>query len=212
MANNSHIRIIEESPIRNGLDTFRVSFKSIYEGRSLSYTSDALNHLTNTDIQNSTLDLLFALRNLSTTRLLPSKTSHGTLQNDLRKLISAAASKAFDSSCTPWLHKTSSFVNSSEYRQDVNRVLKSELGPLYIGLPDFRSIFFRGVSSLQSVSDTVFEKYTKGRNTLFTKGWKGWPKNANQEDILNYSTAERKLDIGFVSNANVEKDTPYQWS
>ncbi|KAJ5471323.1 hypothetical protein N7530_008680 [Penicillium desertorum] len=46
MANNSHIRIIEESPIRNGLDTFRVSFKSIYEGRSLSYTSDALNHLT----------------------------------------------------------------------------------------------------------------------------------------------------------------------
>ncbi|CRL30802.1 unnamed protein product [Penicillium camemberti] len=31
---------------------------------------------------------------------------------------------------TPWFHKTSSFANSSEYRQDVDRVLKSELGPL----------------------------------------------------------------------------------
>ncbi|KAI2736056.1 hypothetical protein DTO013E5_10131 [Penicillium roqueforti] len=33
---------------------------------------------------------------------------------------------------TPWLHKTSSFANSSEYRQDVARVLNSELGPLHI--------------------------------------------------------------------------------
>ncbi|KAJ6168196.1 hypothetical protein N7497_001039 [Penicillium chrysogenum] len=292
MTDNSQAKIIEESPIGNGLDAFRASFKSICEGRSLSCTSDALNHLTqegkDVDIQNSTLDLLFALRNLSTTRLLPSKTSHGTLQNDLRKLISAAASEAFDSSrvrplltanlahkpdreiwdCvysavteptpppraiisslqqTPWLHKTSSFANSSEYRQDVDRVLKSELGPLYVGLPDFRSTFFGGVSGLQSASDAVFEKCTKGRNALFAEGWKGWPKNANQEDVLNWfadlseklaalsadykpatghlrrplaqpnkpihgSTAERKLDIGFVSDADAEKDTPCQWS
>jgi hypothetical protein len=107
--------------------------------------------------------------------------------------------------------------------------------------------FFGGVSGLQSASDAVFEKCTKGRNALFAEGWKGWPKNANQEDVLNWfadlseklaalsadykpatghlrrplaqpnkpihgSTAERKLDIGFVSDADAEKDTPCQWS
>ncbi|KAJ5642339.1 hypothetical protein N7490_006339 [Penicillium lividum] len=43
----------------------------------------------------SYLDLLFALRNIPATQILPSKTSHGTLQNDLRRLISAAASATF---------------------------------------------------------------------------------------------------------------------
>ena len=129
-----------------------------------------------TDIENLTLDLLLALWNISITWILPSKTSHGTLQNNLSRLISAAASETLDSShvwplltavlarkpandiwnCvynvvteptpspraiasslqqTPWLHKTSSFANSSEYRQDIDRVLRSELGPLYVGLP-----------------------------------------------------------------------------
>lgn len=46
MTDNSQAKIIEESPIGNGLDAFRASFKSICEGRSLSCTSDALNHLT----------------------------------------------------------------------------------------------------------------------------------------------------------------------
>ena len=50
----------------------------------------------NTDIQNVTLDLLNALRNISTTRIPPSRTIHGTLQNDLLKLIAAAASETFD--------------------------------------------------------------------------------------------------------------------
>jgi hypothetical protein len=148
---------------------------------------------------------------------------------------------------TPWLHKTSSFANSSEYRQDVDRVLKSELGPLYVGLPHFRSTFFGGVSGLKSASDAVFQRCTEGSNALFVDGWKGWPKDANQEDVLSWfadlseklatfsadynpamahlrrplaqpnkpiqgSTAERKLDIGFVSDANAGKDTRCQWS
>ncbi|KAG0157856.1 Tyrosine-protein kinase, active site [Penicillium digitatum] len=148
---------------------------------------------------------------------------------------------------TPWLHKTSSFANSSEYRQDVDRVLKSELGPLYVGLPHFRSTFFGGVSGLQSASDAVFQRCTEGSNPAFADGWKGWPKNANQEDVLSWfadlneklvtfsadynpvsahlrrplaqpnkpvqgSTAERKLDIGFVSDTSAGKDTRCQWS
>ncbi|CAG7957260.1 unnamed protein product [Penicillium salamii] len=148
---------------------------------------------------------------------------------------------------TPWLHKTSSFANSSEYRQDVDRVLKSELGPLYVGLPNFRSTFFGGVSGLQSASDAVFQRCMEGSNAAFADGWKGWPKNANQEDVLSWfadlneklvtfsvdhipvsarlrrplaqpnkpvqgSTAERKLDIGFVNDTSAGKDTRCQWS
>ncbi|KAK3371659.1 hypothetical protein B0T24DRAFT_531126 [Lasiosphaeria ovina] len=38
---------------------------------------------------------------------------------------------------TPWLHNTSSFANSSEYRKDVDRVLRDELGVMYVGHPIF---------------------------------------------------------------------------
>ncbi|CAG7999365.1 unnamed protein product [Penicillium salamii] len=148
---------------------------------------------------------------------------------------------------TPWRHNTSSFANSSEYRQDVDRVLKSELGPLYVGLPHFRSTFFGGVCGLQSASDAVFKKCKKGVHALYADGWKGWPQNANQEDVLSWfadlsekllkfsadynsvsthlrrpiaqpnkpiqgSTAERKLDIGFVSDTSAGKDTRCHWS
>ncbi|KAJ5544154.1 hypothetical protein N7494_005433 [Penicillium frequentans] len=148
---------------------------------------------------------------------------------------------------TPWLHKTSSFANSSEYRLDVDRVLKLELGPLYVGVSHFRTTFFGGVSGLQSGSEAVFRRCTEGKNALFVNGWKGWPENANQEDVLSWfadlseklaklsadynplsaflrrplaqpnkpiqgSTAERKLDIGFVSDANAGKNTRCQCS
>ncbi|KAJ5559163.1 hypothetical protein N7461_003135 [Penicillium sp. DV-2018c] len=307
MADDAQARIIEENPIGSGLDPFLSSFNSICEARNLPCTSEAFNRLTqegkllgiiltisrltsdfHTDIQNLTLDLLFALRNLSTTRILPSKTSHGTLQNDLRRLVSAVASETFDSSSvwplltailarksdsdiwccvydavtepttpsraiasslqqTPWMHKTSSFANSSEYRQDVDRVLKTELGPLCVGLPHFHSTFFGRVSGLRSASNAVFKRCTEGKDALFTDGWKDWPKDANQEDVLSWfsdlseklakfskdynpesthlrrplaqpnkpiqgSTAERKLDIGFVSDTNAGKDTQCQWS
>lgn len=148
---------------------------------------------------------------------------------------------------TPWIHKTSSFANSSEYRQDIDRVLKSELGALYIGIPHFHSTFFGGISGLQSASHAVFKRCTEGENALFANGWKGWPSDANQEDVLTWfadvseklaklskdyhpesiqprrplaqpnkpiqgSTAERKLDIGFVSDASAGKDSRCQWS
>ncbi|KAJ5318441.1 hypothetical protein N7476_004861 [Penicillium atrosanguineum] len=212
----------------------------------------------------------------------------GTLQNDLRRLISAAASESFDSSriwplltvivsekpdsdiwgCvyhavteptpppraiasslqqTPSNLKTSSFANSSEYRQDVDKVLKSELGRLYVGLPHFRSTFFGAVSGLQQGSEAVFQRCIEGSDSLFVNGWKGWPNDANQEKVLSWfadlseklatisadyspvtarlrrplaqpnkpiqgSTAERKLDIGFVNDADAKKDTHCHWS
>lgn len=87
---------------------------------------------------------------------------------------------------TPWIRNTSSFANSSEYRQDVDKVLKLELGPLYVGLRHFRETFFGGVAGLDAVSKAVFEKCTEGSKPLFHNGWNGWPKDANQDDVLSW--------------------------
>ncbi|KAH7012487.1 uncharacterized protein B0I36DRAFT_339394, partial [Microdochium trichocladiopsis] len=148
---------------------------------------------------------------------------------------------------TPWLHNTSGFANSSEYRRDVDRVLKEELGPLYVGLHRFPEVFFGRVAGLDAASQTVFTKCMEGNSPLFSGGWTGWPKDANQDSVLEWfssitqklaifaeetlpapthgrrplaqpnkpildSTAERKLDIGFVDDPNALKDSRLHWS
>lgn len=85
---------------------------------------------------------------------------------------------------TPWSQNTSSFVNSSEYRQNVDLVLKLELGPLYVGLPNFCETFFGDVSDLKAASQAVFLKCTEGENPLFKDGWTGWPASAKKGDVL----------------------------
>ncbi|EJT68062.1 hypothetical protein GGTG_14359 [Gaeumannomyces tritici R3-111a-1] len=88
---------------------------------------------------------------------------------------------------TPWLHNTGSFANSSEYRQDVDRVLRLELGPLYVGLPGFREVFFGRVAGLHAASKAVLEKCMEGSNPLFGgEGWSGWPAGAQEKEVLNW--------------------------
>ncbi|KAL8346170.1 hypothetical protein RB598_000191 [Gaeumannomyces tritici] len=87
---------------------------------------------------------------------------------------------------TPWLHNISSFANSSEYRQYVDKVLRSELGgPLYVGLPHFRQAFFGRVPGLNAASEAVLKKCTQGSDPLFgSQGWRGWPAGAKESDVL----------------------------
>ncbi|OAA64472.1 Protein kinase-like domain protein [Niveomyces insectorum RCEF 264] len=148
---------------------------------------------------------------------------------------------------TPWLHNTSSFPNSAEYRKDVDRVLRNELGVLYVGLPRFHETFFGRVSGLEAASGAVFKKCMEGSEPLFSNGWSGWPPDANQDDVLSWfavlneklatlaeeyrstpthrrrplaqpnqpiqgSTAERKLDVGFVDDPKAGKDSRCHWS
>lgn len=87
---------------------------------------------------------------------------------------------------TPWLRNTSSFANSSEHRKYVDNVLKEELGPLYVGLPDFHKTYFGGVPNLETASRTFFEDCCEGSDPLFRNGWRGWPKEAKQEDVLSW--------------------------
>ncbi|KAH8746955.1 hypothetical protein F5883DRAFT_397428, partial [Diaporthe sp. PMI_573] len=64
-------------------------------------------------------------------------------------------------------YNTSSFANSSKYRQDVYRVLKLELGPLYIGLRHFIDKVFGSVAGLETAFEAVFNKCMGGSNLLF---------------------------------------------
>ncbi|KAK4131339.1 hypothetical protein BT67DRAFT_458094 [Trichocladium antarcticum] len=230
MADHAQSQTIKDNPIGNGLDAFRASFSLVCEDASIPCTPDSLDGLGQEDLQNLVLDLLFALRNLPAVRFLRSKAGHGTLGNNILKLISAVSSGGFDldrfkpflkaavgddpddtviwdhvydvvtvtestppprtiaSSLqqTPWLHNTSSFANSSEYRQDMDRVLKLELGRLYVGLPRFHETYFGRVADLETAAEAVFKDCMGGSNPLFDGGWTGWPKDAKQDDVLSW--------------------------
>lgn len=148
---------------------------------------------------------------------------------------------------TPLFRSTAGFANSSEYRKNVDRVLKEELGTLYVGMPGFYETFFGAVLNLKSASQAVFKKCTEGDDPLFDQGWRDWPEDANQDRVLGWfagiterlwdlanehkptttlrrrplaqpnkpiqgSTAERKLDIGFVNDPDAKKYSRYHWS
>lgn len=112
MTDQAQSEILEHNPIGKGLDAFCAAFNSICEDRTISCTPDALRQLAQEgkivwrrfkyllsnsyrDIQTLTIGLLSALLHLPAIRLLQSKTSHGTLQTDLVRLISAVTSDNF---------------------------------------------------------------------------------------------------------------------
>lgn len=151
---------------------------------------------------------------------------------------------------TPWLQTTSSFVNSSEYRKDVDDVLKDGLGSsLHIGVPGFYEAFFGDITGLEAAAAAVFTKCRQGNNPLYNeeRGWRDWPEGAKEKDVLKWfaekietfldfaeevgsgpdvrrrplaqpdqplpgSTAERKLDVGLVSDPKANEDSKCHWS
>ncbi|PYI24528.1 hypothetical protein BO99DRAFT_418643 [Aspergillus violaceofuscus CBS 115571] len=104
---------------------------------------------------------------------------------------------------TPWRCNTSAFANSSEYRQDVDRVLKAELGVLYVGLAGFSERFFGSIAGLEAAAGAVLAQCREGDEQLLEEGrWVGWPNDANQagpNTPIEGSTAERKIGVGLVS-------------
>lgn len=92
---------------------------------------------------------------------------------------------------TPWLHNTSRFANSSKYRKNADRVLRDELGVMHVGLPRFHETFFGWMADLTTASEAIFKKCIEGGEPLFSNGWSGWPKDANQDDIS--CTGERAV-------------------
>ncbi|EEH34574.2 hypothetical protein PAAG_05623 [Paracoccidioides lutzii Pb01] len=122
---------------------------------------------------------------------------------------------------TPWLRNTSSFANSTERRDYIDIVLKEELGELHTNIPGFFNASFEGIPHLDVVARAVFEK-SKGTNLYNdNNGWRDWPEQAAEEDVLSWlakiiatsatagSIAQRKLDIGFVDVESLKNDPQY---
>ncbi|RKK81727.1 hypothetical protein BFJ71_g15512 [Fusarium oxysporum] len=103
---------------------------------------------------------------------------------------------------TPWLRNTSSFANSSEHRKYVDNVLKEELGPMYVGLRDFHNAYFGEVVGLEAATETFFEQCQRGSDPLFVNGWKGWPKDAKQDDVLSWFAAFNQKLAVFAEDIN----------
>ncbi|KAL7957400.1 hypothetical protein V8C34DRAFT_325171 [Trichoderma compactum] len=230
--NQTRCDIIKDNPLGSGLDILRIPSAPTPE------SLDCLSHNgTMASSLNITLVPLSTLQNIPGARILPARTGRGTLRNDLLRLelslssddlspdelkldrfkpLSTAALSEIPNDVliwdqqTPWLHNTSSFVNSSEYRQDVDRVLKMELGPLYIVIPGFHEAFFGCVPDLQTASEAVFKKCLDGNQPLFQEGWVGWPRDANQDEVLTWFT-DISEKLAEFAGGTPEKNSRHHW-
>ncbi|CRK28992.1 hypothetical protein BN1723_006727 [Verticillium longisporum] len=91
MVDQHRPKIIEENPIKNGLDGFRASFKAICTSQGISPCPDSLGKL-----KGDALDLLLALQGCQASRLLRSGGRGKNLFGDLSTLSSAVNSDDFD--------------------------------------------------------------------------------------------------------------------
>lgn len=89
---------------------------------------------------------------------------------------------------TPHSHTTGSFVNSSEQRKYTDAVLRQELGSIYIGVPGFFDAFFHNVDGLEETAGIILQRCKHGDDALYNDktGWRDWPKNAQEKDVLKW--------------------------
>ncbi|KAH7074942.1 hypothetical protein BKA63DRAFT_414199 [Paraphoma chrysanthemicola] len=109
---------------------------------------------------------------------------------------------------------TGSFANATEHRKHVDNVLKEKLGHLYVGVLGFFEAFFEDVPGLEQAAQTLFDKCKAGESALYLeKCWQARRRPlAQPHQPLQGSTADRKLDIGFLDDPNAGVDSTCQWS
>ncbi|KAF3768304.1 hypothetical protein M406DRAFT_251055 [Cryphonectria parasitica EP155] len=224
-------QLIKDHPIGKDLDGFHNMFNSICDKAGISCTLDALEDLSQEDMQGLSSVLLTMLSMLPAARLLSSKS--GYLRTDLIRLNSTTNSSAFDFDSvkpllrsvlehdadeliwdhicrlttdvlspqrtpppqpiatfleqTPWVYTTSGIMSSFEKREEVDRILKQELGPLYVDIPSFHETYFGQVAGIEAASRAVFEKCVKGSNPLFgPQGWRDWPAATSEKNVVDW--------------------------
>lgn len=96
MADRPPLEMTENNHIGKSLDAFRALFISMCEGQGIPHTSDALGQLGKEDIQDLAFSIIHALLKLPSTRLLNSKSHHGTIRADLLQLNSNISSEHYD--------------------------------------------------------------------------------------------------------------------
>ncbi|KAK3302485.1 uncharacterized protein B0T15DRAFT_577582 [Chaetomium strumarium] len=92
--------------------------------------------------------------------------------------------------------------------EDIDKVLKSELGPLYVGIPRFLETYFGGIAGLDVTSKAIFKKCTEGSNPLFNEGDGHWPSLTSRFRVLQQS-ANWTLAL---DDPEAGKDSRCHWS
>jgi len=108
---------------------------------------------------------------------------------------------------TPWKQTTTSIVNSSEFTQDMDPVLKRELELLCTDVPGLFDKFFGTVLApyLGQVAD-VCTKCMEGKNPLYTthNGWRDWPTaNPDQDRVLAFLQSLASQLTDFAKQCNL---------
>ncbi|EXK25605.1 hypothetical protein FOMG_17734 [Fusarium oxysporum f. sp. melonis 26406] len=188
MRNDLQPKIIEDNPIGNELNGFH----------KLVFCFWPLSSNSRVGFQDLVVDLLLALQNLRASRLLRSSGSGKNLLSDLSRLNAAVNPNALGLDRIKPLLRLSltdqpadtligiNFANSSEHRKYVDDVLEEELGSMHAGLRCFQDTNFRGVAGLDAAAQAFFEQCVEGGDPLFEDGWKGWPRDANQDGVLSW--------------------------
>ncbi|OOO03936.1 hypothetical protein OAory_01095770 [Aspergillus oryzae] len=85
--------------------------------------------------------------------------------------------------------------NSSGHRKHVDAVLKEELGPIYIGIPQFYESFFRDIDGLEAAGNAVFQGLREGDTPLYCdgSGWQDWPKSTQEKEVLEWLSQKFNL-------------------
>ncbi|KAE8397967.1 hypothetical protein BDV37DRAFT_276489 [Aspergillus pseudonomiae] len=100
---------------------------------------------------------------------------------------------------TPYSCSTSMISNSHERRDDIDPVLKEELGSIYTDVPGFEEAFFGGVEDLEKAGTAVFHRSIEGDDPLYreTAGWRDWPQSAQEKQVLDWlvTKVERFYEI-----------------
>ena len=81
---------------------------------------------------------------------------------------------------TPSSRNMGGIVNSSERRKDTDDMLKVDLGPMYVDIPEFHEAILGSIRRLNEASEAVFQKYCEEPEPLFHQGWTGWPQGAQE--------------------------------
>ncbi|GAP86527.1 putative serine threonine-protein kinase Sgk2 [Rosellinia necatrix] len=200
--------IVRAHPLGAHLDAVRAS---LYE---IAPTPADIDAIGSEELQNLCLNLLSTLCNLPAIRQLPSASGIGNLRQDLLKLTSAVASNAVNygqvkplldavltrrsdveiweqvyhavtESTPPPQTPVSSSLQTSSVCVNMDRILRDELGVMYVDVPNFYEAFFGHITSLEIASTEIFQNFTDEKPPLFQEGcWAGWPENANHNNVL----------------------------
>ncbi|OIW22201.1 hypothetical protein CONLIGDRAFT_687767 [Coniochaeta ligniaria NRRL 30616] len=124
---------------------------------------------------------------------------------------------------TPSFRKTSSIADSSEYREDADKVLREELGPLCVGISGFHDTYFGDVAGLDTASEAFVDDETNVLSwfTAFVERLGAFaekrkpalaPRRTPNPKYISGSTARRKFNIGLVDSLDPSIGSKHHWS